>query len=118
MARRIAGPGNPPGGGLRDGLAADPQAGSKVDSKIGSQADLTPGATSPGASLIAAENALLAALESLLRRNAYSPRTPALPPPEPYTGPDADLLRLQQEVIGLAIEALRTKPGVSPGKKP
>jgi hypothetical protein len=38
-------------------------------------------------------------------------------PPKPktvYRGPDADLLRLQEEVIALALEALGTKPAPKP----
>jgi cytochrome c5 len=74
--------------------------------------------TTSESAVTTAEDQLLAALESLLRRNAYSPRTSTPPPLVAYTGPDADLLRLQQEIINLAIEALRTKPAPAPRKAP
>ncbi len=77
----------------------------------GSAPPAPPAAAPPaGSSPAAAEAVLLATLEDLIRRGAYSPRATPMPPILPYTGPDAALLRLQQEIIALGIEALRTRP--------
>ena len=49
----------------------------------------------------------IAALEKLLRAGARAPDLPAPSKPAEFKGPDAELLRLQDEVLALALEALR-----------
>ena len=66
---------------------------------------------SPTAAVAAIQGRVIALLESLLRRGGRAPIR--VTPPErktEYRGPDADLLRLQEEVLMLAIEALKTAP--------
>lgn len=46
-------------------------------------------------------------VEKLLRAGARAPAAPAPAKPGEFTGPDSELLRLQDEVLVLAIEALR-----------
>jgi hypothetical protein len=67
--------------------------------------------TSPAAAVAAVQGRALALLDALLRRGGRAPVR--VTPPEKktdYKGPDADLLRLQDDVLSLAIEALRTAP--------
>jgi len=66
---------------------------------------------SPAAAVAAVQGRALALLDALLRRGGRAPVR--VTPPEKktdYKGPDADLLRLQDDVLSLAIEALRTAP--------
>ncbi len=64
--------------------------------------------TSPVAAVAAVQGRAIAMLESLLRRGARLPASaPPGTPKADYRGPDAELLRLQQEVLALALEALR-----------
>jgi hypothetical protein len=59
----------------------------------------------------AVQGRAIALLDALLRRDARTPIR--VTPPEPkttYRGADADLLRLQEEVLKLALEALGTAP--------
>ena len=46
-------------------------------------------------------------LEQLLRAGARTPTAPAPTRPVEFKGPDGELLRLQDEVLALALEALR-----------
>jgi hypothetical protein len=46
-------------------------------------------------------------VEKLLRAGVRAPGVPAPAKPGEFTGPDSELLRLQDEVLVLAIEALR-----------
>jgi hypothetical protein len=66
---------------------------------------------SPAGIVAAVQGRAVALLNGLLRREG---RTPVrVTPPEPsteYRGADAELLRLQREVLTLAIEALGTAP--------
>jgi hypothetical protein len=65
----------------------------------------------PAAVVAAVQGRLVTVLRLLLNRGATSPRR--ITPPEdpvPYTGADAQLLRLQQEIIALALEALSRPP--------
>jgi len=55
-------------------------------------------------------------LEALLRRGAYTSKPVPPPPTGAVGGPDAAWLRLQQDVINLAIEAL-ARPPAAPAKK-
>jgi hypothetical protein len=71
---------------------------------------------SPSAAVAAVQGRLIVLLDSLLRRDARAVVRIAPPAPTRYEGPDADLLRLQDEVLGLAIESLATAP--PPVKKP
>jgi hypothetical protein len=48
-----------------------------------------------------------AALERLLRAGARVPNLPPPSKPVEFQGPDSELLRLQEEALALAIEALR-----------
>ena len=58
-------------------------------------------------------------LESLLRRNSV-PAVPLKPlgPPPVVSGPDAELLRLQYEALGLAVEALNLRIKPAPQSPP
>jgi hypothetical protein len=65
----------------------------------------------PAAVVAAVQGRLITVLRLLLNRGATSPRR--ITPPEdpvPYVGADAQLLRLQQEIIALALEALSKPP--------
>jgi hypothetical protein len=67
--------------------------------------------TSPAAAVAAVQGRAIALIDALLRRGGRAPVR--VTPPEQkadYKGPDADLLRLQDDVLSLAIEALRTAP--------
>ena len=66
---------------------------------------------SPAAIVAAIQGRAVALLDRLLRREGRAPVR--VTPPEPttdYRGADAELLRLQQEVLALAVEALGTAP--------
>ncbi len=66
---------------------------------------------SPAALVAAIQGRAVALLDRLLRREGRAPVR--VTPPEPlteYRGADAELLRLQQEVLALALEALGTAP--------
>jgi hypothetical protein len=52
----------------------------------------------------------VAALEKLLRSGTRAPDLAAPKTPDEFQGPDAELLRLQDEVMALALQALRKKP--------
>ena len=73
-----------------------------------------PQATLPStpAGIVAAVQGRIAALLDRLLGAGVSAPTPVTPPERKtvYRGPDADLLRLQEEVIALALEALGSKP--------
>jgi len=71
---------------------------------------------SPSAAVAAVQGRLIALIDSLLRRDARTPVRLSPPPPSAYHGPDAELLRLQDEVLSLAIESLAAPP--APAKKP
>src|SRR5262249_37875338 len=67
--------------------------------------------TSPAAAVAAVQGRAVALVDALLRRGGRV--AVRVTPPEKktdYRGPDADLLRLQDEVLSLAIDALRTAP--------
>jgi hypothetical protein len=49
----------------------------------------------------------IAAIEKLLRAGVRAPELPAPAAPDEFKGPDAELLRLQDEVFALALQALR-----------
>ena len=55
---------------------------------------------------------LIATLTDILQRGGSVPTRTSTPAPAlaPYSGPDAALLELQREAIGLALEALGTAP--------
>ena len=69
----------------------------------------------PAGVVAAVQGKLATILDGLLSKGVTTP-VPVMPPGNAYRGADADLLRLQQEVIALALEALGTKP-VAPPKK-
>jgi hypothetical protein len=46
-------------------------------------------------------------LTRLLRQGARAPNLPPASPPLEFKGPDGELLRLQDEALALALEALR-----------
>ena len=71
---------------------------------------------SPPAAVAAVQGRLIMLLDSLLRRDARAAVRVAPPPPPAYRGPDAELLRLQDEVLSLAIESLAAPP--APARKP
>ena len=61
----------------------------------------------PAAEAVALRGEALQALEKLLRSGARTPAAPDPARPGEYSGPDGELLRLQDEVMALALEALR-----------
>jgi hypothetical protein len=65
------------------------------------------GPPSPVAQVAGLRGEGIAALEKLLRAGARAPGLPAPSKPAEFKGPDAELLRLQDEVLALALEALR-----------
>jgi hypothetical protein len=65
---------------------------------------------SPSAAVAAVQGRVIMLLDSLLRRDARAVVHIPPPPPARYEGPDAELLRLQDEVLALAIESLATAP--------
>jgi hypothetical protein len=71
---------------------------------------------SPSAAVAAVQGRLIAMIDSLLRRDARTPVRLSPPAPSAYHGPDAELLRLQDEVLSLAIESLAAPPATA--KKP
>jgi len=67
--------------------------------------------TTPAGIVAAVQGRVAALLDRLLGVGVSAPV--AVTPPQRktvYRGPDADLLRLQEEVIALALEALGSKP--------
>jgi hypothetical protein len=64
----------------------------------------------------AVQGRVIVLLDSLLRRDARAVVRIAPPPPTAYKGPDAELLKLQEEVLALALESLATAPPAA--KKP
>ena len=74
---------------------------------------------SPAAAVAEIQGRTIAVIDSLLRRGGRAPVR--VVPPErktQYRGADADLLRLQEEVLSLAIEALGTAPPAADAKQP
>jgi hypothetical protein len=74
---------------------------------------------SPTAAVAEIQGRTIAVIDSLLRRGGRAPVR--VVPPErktQYRGADADLLRLQEEVLALAIEALGTAPPAADAKQP
>lgn len=66
---------------------------------------------SPAALVAAVQGQAIRLLDRLLRRDGRAPiRVTPPTPPVDYRGADAELLRLQQEVLALALEALGTAP--------
>jgi hypothetical protein len=67
--------------------------------------------TTPAGIVAAVQGRVAALLDRLLGVGVSAP-LPVTPPQRKtvYRGPDADLLRLQEEVIALALEALGSKP--------
>ena len=66
---------------------------------------------SPAATVAAIQGRAVSLLDRLLRREGRAPVR--VIPPEPtteYRGADAELLRLQQEILALALDALGTAP--------
>ena len=74
---------------------------------------------SPAAAVAEIQGRTITVIDSLLRRGGRAPVR--VVPPErktQYRGADADLLRLQEEVLQLAIEALGTAPPAGDAKQP
>ena len=83
-------------------------------SAISSLAALLP--TSPAAAVAAVQGRAIALLDALLRRGGRVPVRVNEPEKKTtYRGPDADLIRLQQDVLSLALDALRTPPASKSG---
>jgi hypothetical protein len=71
-------------------------------------APAAPAAPRPaGADAVALRGQAVQVLEKLLRAGTRTKDAPAPAKPAEYSGPDSELLRLQDEVIALALEALR-----------
>jgi hypothetical protein len=66
-----------------------------------------PGPRTKAAEIAEARGKGAALLEKLLRAGARAKDAPAPSKPAEFTGPDSELLRLQDEALALAIEALR-----------
>jgi hypothetical protein len=69
---------------------------------------------SPAAAVAEIQGRTIALIDDLLRRGGRAPVR--VVPPErktQYRGADAELLRLQEEVLSLAIEALGTAPAAA-----
>jgi hypothetical protein len=64
-------------------------------------------ARSPAAQVVAVRGQAVVLMEKLLRAGSRVPDLPAASKPTEFSGPDSELLRLQDEVLALAIEALR-----------
>lgn len=77
-----------------------------------------PAAMSPAGIVASIQGRLATVLNSLLARGVALPK-PVTPPARPpvYRGADAELLRLQDEIIALALDALGTAPGAATGAK-
>ena len=72
-----------------------------------------PGSQSPASLVSALHGRIAQLLRDLLSRGVRAPVTPSTSAQKaPYRGADAELLRLQEEVIALALEALGTAPPV------
>jgi hypothetical protein len=72
----------------------------------------------PAGIVASIQGRLIALLDNLLDKGVRTPK--AVVPPERktvYRGADADLLRLQEEVIALALEALGAPPAAKPPEK-
>jgi hypothetical protein len=70
-----------------------------------------PASQTPASLVGALQGRIAQLLNDLLSRGVRTPVRPAAPAATaPYRGPDAELLRLQAEVIALALEALGTAP--------
>lgn len=52
----------------------------------------------------------LALMDRLLRSGAHKPDLPAAGKPKEFHGPDSELLRIEDEALALAVEALRQQP--------
>ena len=74
---------------------------------------------SPAALVAAIQGRAIVLLDRLLRRDGRAPvRVTPPEPPIAYRGADAELLRLQQEVLALALEALGTAPAADESEDP
>jgi Cytochrome c554 and c-prime len=72
----------------------------------------------PAGIVASIQGRLVALLDNLLDKGVRTPK-PVVPPTRKtvYRGADADLLRLQEEVIALALEALGAPPAAKPAEK-
>lgn len=68
---------------------------------------INPAARSLTARVAAARGGAAVALARVLRQGAKSPAVPPAAAPREFKGPDGELLRLQDEALALALEALR-----------
>jgi hypothetical protein len=78
-----------------------------VNPAVEAEAPAPPAPRTPAAEAAALRGQAVQLLDRLLRAGARTPGAPAPAKPAEYQGPDAELLRLQDEVIALALEALR-----------
>jgi hypothetical protein len=87
-----------------------PEAG-PASAAVAPGAAAAPAPPSPAAQVAGLRGQGVAAVEKLLRSGAKAPDLPPPAAPDEFQGPDAELLRLQDEVLALAIQALRgSKP--------
>ena len=112
-ARRVA-PAVPPSLAEETPFAANlPGAPAAASVNPAVEADAAPGGTpsavprSPAAEAVALRGQAVQLLDKLLRAGARTPGAPDPAKPAEYGGPDGELLHLQDEVIALALEALR-----------
>jgi Cytochrome c554 and c-prime len=73
----------------------------------GAEATTPTAPRTPAAEAVALRGEAVQLLDKLLRAGARTPGAPDPAKPGEYQGPDGELLRLQDEVIALALEALR-----------
>ena len=78
-----------------------------------------PASATPASLVVALQGRVAQLLSDLLTRGVRTPVKLTAPATSaPYRGPDAELLRLQEEVIALALEALGTAPAPKPARPP
>ncbi len=78
-----------------------------------------PASATPASLVGALQGRVAQLLSDLLTRGVRTPVKLTAPATStPYRGPDAELLRLQEEVIALALEALGTAPAPKPARPP
>jgi hypothetical protein len=78
-----------------------------VSAAVESASPAPAGPRPPAADAAALRGEAVQVLEKLLRSGARTPSAAAPAKPAEYSGPDGEMWRLQDEVIALALEALR-----------
>jgi hypothetical protein len=95
----------PPARTANRGIGIDPI--SLPSAAVVQAAPAPPPKVKPGPDLATVRGKSIALLDSLLRKQARAPELPPPVKPKEFKGSDNELLRLQDEVFALALEALR-----------